>query len=331
MAIRRFEMVKSLALMLCASVGLGLGGQQSVSAQPYPNKPLRIIVPFTPGATNDIVARLLGQKLSESMGQPVIVENRTGAGGNIGTDFVAKAPPDGYTLLLSANTITVNAAMREKLPFDVMRDLRPVILVGTQPMILVAGPDFGADNIKGFIGMAKARPGQLSWGTPGNGTPHHLVSKMFESITGTELIHVPFKGAAPALTETMTGRISVTWATLASAGQLISSKKVKVLGVTSPKRISALPEVPTLIESGVTGFNVGFWYGILTPGGTPDDIITRLHTELARILKLPDVAEKLVSMSIEISGESPAQFSERIQSDLERWGKIVRDANIKSD
>jgi tripartite-type tricarboxylate transporter receptor subunit TctC len=303
-----------------------------VSAQDYPAKPIRFIAPNLPGGPTDILARLIGQKLSASLGQPVVIENRAGAGGNIGTEAAAKAPPDGYTLVTGNNaTFGANVSLYKHLGFDPVKDFAPVSLVATQPNILVVHPSLPATSVKQLIALAKARPGQLNYSGSGMGAAAHLAAELFKSMTGTDIVHISYKSAAPALTELIAGQTQLMFATSLSVMPHIKANRVRALAVTTAKRARVTPELPTIAEAGVPGFEASTWHGVLVPAGTPEAIVNKLNAEIVRMLQLPDVRERLGTLGAEIVGSTPREFAEHIQREIPKWAKVIKDAGVRLD
>lgn len=299
-------------------------------AQQYPNKPIRIIVAYTPAGTTDILARVLGQKMSESFGQPVIIENRPGANGNIGTDVAAKATPDGYTVLMTtAGTHGINPTLYRKLPWDAVKDFAPISLVAMVPNILVVNNSVPAKNVKEFIAHLKANPNKFNYGSPGNGSTGHLSQELFKAMTGTSMQHIPYKGSAGVLADVIGGQIIGTIDNLPVYLPQVKAGKLRALAVSSAKRSPAIPELPTIAESGVPGYNSGAWFGLVAPAGTPMPIVDKLSAETQRILKLPDVAERLSALGAEPVGDRPEQFAAFIKSEIAKWAKVIKDANVE--
>ncbi len=304
----------------------------SVPAQQYPSKAVRMIVGFPAGGTSDIMARLTGQKLSEAWGQTFIIDNRPGAGGNIGTELVAKAAPDGYTLLVSpGSTLTSNPAVYSKVPFDTVRDFAPVTIIAGVPNALVAHPSLPVANVKQLIALAKSRPGQLAYASTGAGQSTHLSAELLKTSAGINLIHVPYKGSAPALTDIVAGQVSVMFDNLPSVLPFIKSGRLKPLAVSSAARSRALPEIPTVAESGVPGFDVTVWFAVLAPAATPRDIVNRLNAEIVKAINTSDMRQRLAQQGADPIGNTPEEFSAVIKRDLAKWAKVVKDANIKLD
>ncbi len=303
-----------------------------VFAQNYPSKSIRWIAPFPPGGGTDLISRTLAQKLSEAWGQQVLVDNRPGGGGTIGLAVAAKSPADGYNVVLGqlAN-VGIAPALYSKLPYDPVRDLAPVTLVLSAPLILVAHPSLPANNVRELIALARAKPELITFGSPGNGTTGHLAAEMIKSATGVKMTHIPYKGASPAITDLMGGQIAIYVSTIPPALPLIKSGRLKALGVTSAKRSPALPDVPTISESGLPGYEVTNWYGVMVPAGVPKDILGKLHTEIVRILKLPDVQKRFQGEGGTVAPDTPEQFAAFIKSEIAKWGKAVKDSGARVD
>ncbi len=301
-----------------------------IQAQEYPVKAIRFIAPNLPGGPTDILARLLGQKLAEAFGQPVVVENRAGAGGNIGTELAARTPPDGYTLITGNNaTFGANPSLYKKLPFDPIRDFAPIVLVATQPNILVVHPSLPVRSVKELIAFARARPGQLNYANSGTGAAAHLAAELFKSMTGTAIESIAYKSAAPALVDLMAGQTHLMFATSLSVMQHIQSGRLRPLGVTTARRASAVKDLPTIAEAGVPGFEATTWHGVLTTGGTPPAVVNRLNAEINRALQMPDVRERLAGLGAEIIGGTPKEFADHIAREIPKWAKVVKAANVQ--
>jgi tripartite-type tricarboxylate transporter receptor subunit TctC len=299
-------------------------------AQTYPSKPVRIIVQYGPGSTIDIMARLIAPKLTEALGQPVIVENRAGAGGAIGMDMAAKAAPDGHTLTIGATGPSVtNPLLYPKTPFDPMRDFAYISLIATGPAVIAVHPSIPAKTVKELVALAKARPGALNYGTAGVGTSPHLAAELFMLVTGTRIEHVPYKGNAEAITDLLGGQISIVFTGVPPVVPLMQAGKVKLLATTGNKRIATIPDLPTIAEAGYPGAAMGIWYGLIAPAATPKDIIARLHKEITRIQTLPDMRERFIQLGTEPTTNTPEQFTALVRSELDKWGKVIKAANIK--
>ena len=318
---------------LASWFGLGLAFSLSALAQDnWPQRQIRIVVPFAPGGIADTSSRAISEKLGARLGQPVVVDNRPGASGNIGTESVAKSPPDGYTLLLGFDgTMVINPAVFSKLPFDTLRDFQPVTKLGDAPVIIVAHPSVPANNLKELIALAKAKPKTLSYGTAGTGSTPHLVGEMLNLRVGTDFQHVPYKGGGQAMGDVVGGQIPLVMSAIATTQQFIKSGKVKGLGVSSAKRSPAVPDVPTFIESGLDGMVVNSWVGILAPKATPRPIVDRLQREIAAVLKEPDVRERYAVLGTDPVGNTPEEFTAQIRADLAQWEATVKKANIRVD
>jgi len=304
----------------------------ALHAQPaYPVKPIRLIVPYPPGAGTDIIARTVGQKLGEALGQQIVVDNRGGGGGVIGADAVAKAAPDGYTMGLVTSTFAMTPTL-QKPPYDPVRDFTPLILLAAVPNILVIHPALPAHSLQELIALARARPGELSYATSGTGTVSHLLTEWLRSMVGgMQLVHVPYKGNSQALTDLLGGHVSIMFSALPSAMPYLANNRVRPIAITSRNRSPAVPQVPTFIESGVPDFQFSSEFGLLMPARTPREIIVRLNRELAKILRLPDVRERLAAQGAEPVGNTPEEYAASIKADLARWAKVVATAGIRAD
>ncbi|MGZ8263885.1 MAG: Bug family tripartite tricarboxylate transporter substrate binding protein [Burkholderiales bacterium] len=298
----------------------------------YPARPIRFIVPFTPGGSGDIFARPVAQKMSEAMGQQVVVENRPGSGGVIGTEAAAKAAPDGYTIMmgLTAN-VAVNPSLYPKLPYDPLRDFAPVTLVAAAPYVLVVPPSLPARNVKELIALARPKPGDLAYASLGSGSMGHLSGELFASMAGVKLLHVPYKTLGQLIPDLISGQVQLFFLGVASAQPHVRSGKLRAVAVSGAKRSPALPQVPTVSESGVKGFEVTGWYGVFVPAGTPPELIARLHKEIVRALAMPDVRERLSSEGAELVGNSPREFDAFVRSELVKWAKVVKLSGAKAE
>jgi tripartite-type tricarboxylate transporter receptor subunit TctC len=318
-------------LRAVAVTGLALCAAGAQAADPYPNRPIKWIVPFPPGGAMDSIARTLGEKLSTSMKQPVIVENRPGAGGTIGSNLVAKAAPDGHTIMIVSIGQAVNPSIYPKLPYDSGKDFEPVSLVGIVPNILVAHPSVKANNVKELVALAKAQPGKITYASAGNGTTVHLAAELFNSMAGVDIMHVPYKGSAPAVTDLMGGQVDIMFDSLSSAKPYVETGKLKALAVTTAKRSKAFPNVPTVAESGLPGYELSGWYAVFVPAKTPKPVVDRLHAELVKALKQDDVRARFALIGAEPVGSSPQELAATLKTETARWEKIVRERNIKAD
>jgi len=302
-----------------------------VHAQTYPVKSIRLIAPFSPGASTDVVGRLLAAKLTESWGQTVIVENRPGAGGIVGAAYVAKAPPDGYTLLMGSVGSLGTIGLRKNPPYDPVRDFAPITLGVRAASALVVHPSLPVTSVKQLIAFARAHPGELNYASSGVGSPSHLAMEFFNSLAGVQTVHIPFKGPAEATTELLTGRSHIIIQSAVSTLAHLQSGRLRVLATTGSTRMTELPAVPTMMEAGLPGYEVYVWYGVLAPAGTPPEIVTRLNHELVRIFNLPDVKAKLLAQGGELATGSPAEFTEFIRNDVAKWNKVIRAAKMEQE
>jgi tripartite-type tricarboxylate transporter receptor subunit TctC len=319
------------ALSLAATLAI-LTPHAAAAADAYPARPIRFVVAFPPGGGTDIIARSIAQKLAERLAQQVVVDNRPGAGGNIGTDIVAKSAPDGYTMLMgSAGPLAINASLFGKMPFDPIRDLAPVTLAASTPNVLVVHPSLKAATVNELIALAKARPGEINFASSGHGTPAHLAGELFNSMAGVKLVHVPYKGAAPALADLLGGQVQLMFSTMPPALPHVKDGKLRALAVTNSKRSRATPELPTLDEVALPGFEANTWHGVVVPAGTPAAIVARLNREIVAILHLPDVVERLSGQGAEALGSTPEEFAAYIRSETAKWAKVVRDSGAKAE
>lgn len=314
------------------SIALGLAALSAVpafaQAQAYPNKPIRLIVPFAPGGTTDVLARLVGQRLTNAWGQPVVVENRAGAGATLGAEMVAKAPADGYTLLMGAAHHTIAQNVYSKLNYHFGRDLAPVTVVAMVPNMVVVNANVPARNIQELVALAKSQPGKLNYGSAGAGTAHHLIGEMFKVRSATDIVHVPYKGSGPAVADLIGGQVQVMFDTVTSALPQVKAGKTRALAVTTAKRSSALPDVPSLAETVLPGFDVGTWFGILAPAGTPAAIVDKLNAEIVKIVNNPDVRKQLLEMGSEPVGNTPAQMAAQIKSELDAFEALTKQIKL---
>ena len=300
------------------------------AAQSYPTKPIRMICPFPPGGTTDVVARVVAQGLSEAWGQQVIVDNRPGAGAVIGTEMAAKSPPDGYTVLLgSITTHAVNPALHKKLNFDPVKDFAPVTLVVSSPQLLAVNPSVTAKNVKELIALVKAKPGQLNYASAGPGSSPHLTFELFKSATGIDIRHVPYKGTGPAITELVGGQVQAMITGVVALVPHVKSGRLRAIAVTSKGRVGALPEVPTIMESGVPNFDVSSWFGVFLPAGTPKAIVTKMNAEVRKIVAAPDVKKRLIDLGADPETNTPEQFAAYVRSERTRWAKVVEDTGAR--
>jgi tripartite-type tricarboxylate transporter receptor subunit TctC len=308
------------SLLLCT----GWTACSGFAAEAYPSRPIRFVVPFPPGGGNDIVARLVALRLGQGLGQQVIVDNRGGAGGTIGTDMTAKSSPDGYTILVNNISLAVNHTLFTRLPYDTLKDLAPVSLIGRQPNIVVVNPSLPVKNVRELLTLARSEPGELNYGSGGVGTASHLATEMLKLMTNVDLVHVPYKGLAPALTELVGGRLQVVISTMASALPYAKSGRMRPLAVTTARLSSFFPELPTMEEAGVKHYEFSTWYGLLVASGTPNAIVDRLNTETHKALALPLVREKFMAQGLEPAVSSPHEFATYLRSEIVKWGKVVK-------
>jgi tripartite-type tricarboxylate transporter receptor subunit TctC len=300
-------------------------------AQSYPVKPIRLVLPYPPGGGTDVIARPLAQKLTEQLGQQVIVDNRGGAGGNIGMEFVAKSPADGYTLLFALTAqYAVNPSLYPKLPYDPVRDYAPISLLANAPYLLVVHPALPAKSVAELVALVKARPGQLSYSSSGNGSGAHLAGEMLRSLAHVEIVHVPYKGAGPAMPDLIAGQVQLSFITYTAAGPHIKTSRLRALGVTTAKRSPTLPDLPAIGET-VAGYDSAVWYGFAAPAGTPPEIVSKLNTEVLRVLAAPDFRSRITLEAVSPIGSTPEEFGSFMKSEIVRWAKVVRDSGAKVD
>ncbi len=312
----------ALAALLAAPLAL--------HAQAWPSKQVRIIVPFTPGGFNDTLARILAQELPKTLGQPFVVENRAGGNTIIGTEAAAKSPPDGYTLFIAALPFSVVQSMF-KTSFDVTRDFAPITLAGVSDNLLVAHPSFPPNTVRELIKYAKERPGRINYGSSGSGTSPHLSMELFKAMTGTFMTHIAYKGSAPVVTDLIGGQVDVMFDNVPNVIQHVKAGRMKALAASGSKRSALAPDVPTVAEAGLPGFEVTIWFGVLAPAGTPRDIIMRLNGEIQNIIAMPETVDRFVKQGVEPRTSTPEQYGDLIKSEVARWGKVIRDAGIKGD
>jgi len=316
--------------LLLAAFLLGLS--TLAQAQAWPSKPIRYIVIFAPGGTTDILARLIAPKLSDALGQPVVVENRPGAGGNVGSEILAKAAPDGYTI--GSGTVSshaINATLYSKLPYDPAKDFSPITMLATLPNMLVVHPSLGVNNVAELIALLKANPNKYSFGSAGNGTSQHMSGEMFKTMTGTSMQHVPYKGSGPMIPDLLAGTIGMSFENITTAFPPVKQGRLKALAVTTARRSFVAPDVPTMQEAGLPGYDITSWQALFAPAGVPREIIARLHAETAKALKAPDVAKRLEDLGLDAGGMTPDELAALIRSDIPRLGKVVRDSGAKVD
>jgi tripartite-type tricarboxylate transporter receptor subunit TctC len=308
-----------LALLLASFIG-------SAVAQSFPSRPVRMVIPLSPGGTTDVPGRIIAQKLSETLGQQFFVENRAGAGGTIGADFVAKSKPDGYTLLLTASPFVIAPHVYKEIPFNALTDFAPVIRIATGPYVLVVHPSLGVNSVKELIALAKKQPGKIDFASSGNGGAQHLVTELFMYMAGIKLNHVPYKGSGPAQQDLMSGIVKVSFVGTPIAIPHMKSGRLIALGVSTAQRSPEMPEVPTIAEAGVPGFEARVWIGLLAPAGTPPEIVNKLNAEITKLMRTDEVRKLLVPTGMEPDADTPAQFAAFLKEDYEKWGRVVRES-----
>jgi len=311
------------------AVVLSLAIAGSVSAQAFPSKPIRLVIPFAPGGVVDVTARQIGPKLSEALGQPVLIENRSGAGGTIAADYVAKSTPDGHTLLVAFDSHAVNPHIyKSDLRYDTFKDLAPISFIGSIPLLLATNPTFPAKDIPTFIQVAKSKPGTISYASVGAGSSGHLAAEQLKLLANVDMLHIPFKGGAPALSALMGEQVQLIVFAAGAGVPLVRSAKIKPLAVSGTRRSSALPNVPTMAEVGYPQLDSGAWMGLLAAAGTPASVIARLNAELAKVLKDPELIKKLADQAVELSSSTPEEFGALIRAEHDKWGKVIKDAKL---
>lgn len=318
------------ALVLASSV-LTAAASAQAPAQNYPNKPIHIIVTFTPGGAPDILARLIGERLSAAWGQPVIVENKPGAGGNLGADQVAKAAPDGYNIVVgTVGTHAINGALYQKMPYDMVKDFAPVTLLATTPNMLVVHNGVPAKNLKEFIELGK-KEGKMLFASSGSGTSIHVSGELFKTMTGIDMTHIPYKGRASAIPDLLGGRVTMMFDNMPSSLPLVREGKLRALGVTSAQRSAAAPDIPTIAESGLPGFEAVSWFALFAPGGTPKPVVDKLQAEVSKIIKSPEVSKRLLDIGLDPVGSTPAELAAYQRTEIGKWAKVVKDSGAKAD
>ena len=317
----RRHLIQSLAVAATMASGAAM-------AQAWPSKPISLIVPFPAGGTTDVLARALAEKLQQSLGQPVIVESKPGAGATLGADFVVKSKPDGYTLLVGAVHHTIASSVYKKLPYDFQKDLAPITTIALVPNVLVVNAATPVKSVAELVALLKSQAGKHNYGSNGNGTAQHLIGTQFENMTGTEFAHIPYKGSGPLATDLLGGQITMSFDTVTPVLPHIKAGKLRPLAVTTAKRSSALPDVPTLDEAGLKGFNIGTWFGVLAPAATPKDIVARLNTEMVKIIQSPEFRKRMGEIGAEPIGDSTDQMAAQIKNETEKFAKLVKDAKV---
>ena len=320
------QFLRMMRPMLLAGSALAAG---VAVAQDYPNRPIRLIIPYGTGGVTDITARVIAPRISDNLGQQIVVENRPGGAAIPGFDLVAKARPDGYTAVLATTALAANPILLRKLPYDAEKDLAPVSLVATAPTVLVVHPSVPAHSVKELIALAKSKPGALNYGSAGNGSDNHLITELFKNATGIDVLHIPYKGGGAVMTDLVGGQVAFVFAVLPAAHPYISSGRLRALGVSSLKRSAALPDVPTISEAGLPGFNSNAWLGILVPAGTPANVIDRLHVATVKALERPEVSERLTTLGLVPVGSTPAQLGAHLKFEMARWAKLAQEAKFE--
>ena len=318
-------------LLSCASVALASGLPLTGTAQSFPARPITIVVPASPGGAIDLAARLIGQKLTEAWGQAVVIDNRTGATGIIGTDFVAKSPPDGHTLALVASSHAINPSMVKKLPFDTIKGFEPVVQTHVVPLMLIVSNSLPAKSVPELVAYGKANPGKLSFASSGSGGAPHFSGELFKSMTGIDMVHIPYKGSTLAHPDLISGRVSLMFDTVAAINVQVKAGTVRALAVTTAKRSSVAPSVQTMAEAGFAGYETSTWGGVLAPAGTPRAVVAKLNAEINKILVMPDVRQRLLEAGIEPAGGTPQQFSDFLGREMTKWAKVAKDAGIQPE
>lgn len=319
-------MRKLLIALMSAAVLMPLFAR---AADGFPERPLRMIVPFPPGGSVDVVARIAGQKMTEIAGQSIVVDNRAGASGNIGTELAARAPADGYTIMMTTIPLVVNPSLFSKIPYDVVRDFAPVSLIAAAPFVLAVHPSLPARSVKELVALARARPGQLNYASAGSGTNLHIAAELFKNLSGTNIVHVPYKGGGPALTALLGGEAQLSFLGVVAVVPHVKSGKMRALALTAAKRSAVLPDLPTIAEAGVPGYEFASWYGVLAPAGTPAPRITKLHDILVKSLRSPDLAGRMAAEGADIIAGSPQQFAAYLKTELAKWAKVVKDSGLR--
>jgi len=316
---------------LLLAVAFALLGPVPALAQDYPNRPIRFIVPYPPGGGTDVVARIMNEALAADLGQPIIIDNRGGAAGNVGTDLAAKAPADGYHILFTLSSHTINPRLYDKLPFDVERDFVPISLAAMIPQILVVHPSVPANNVKELIALAKANPGKLNYASVGTGSPGHIAGELFKIKTGVDIVHIPYKGGGPAVIDTIGGQVQLLFVSMPAAWQHVKAGKLKAIAVASAKRSVAAPDVPTIAESGVPDYAVESWYGAFAPAKTPPAAVAKLNAAFAKVLENPQIKEKLLAQGAEAAPSTQAELDRVVKDELVKWDLVIKTAKIRPD
>ncbi len=326
-------LARALRLLPLAVLGTALAPwpAPAQTTDAWPSKPLRFILPFPPGGGTDILGRLIAERMTASLGQPVVTENRGGAGGNVGAEAAARSAPDGYTIVLVAPSLAISTSLYSKLSYDAVKDFAPVSLVATVPNVMVTHPSVPASTLAEFIRLAKTKPGEMNFGSGGSGTSNHLAGELFNIVAGVKLVHVPYKGVNLAMNDVLSGQIHLVVIGVPAAAPHIKAGKLRALALVAPQRAAALPEVPTVAEAGLPKFEVTTWYGVLAPAGTSRTIVTRLNADLVKIMHSPDLKERLAAMATDPATSTPEEFAEYIKREIVKWGEVVRQAGLKAE
>jgi tripartite-type tricarboxylate transporter receptor subunit TctC len=319
------------AALLAAAALAAPFAAQAQNGGDYPAKPIRLVVPYPPGGGTDVIARIVQDRLQTLLGQPVLIDNRGGAAGSIGTEVVAKSAPDGYTVLFTLSSHTINPAIYNKLSFDTAKDFAPVAMVASLPQILVANTQFAPNTVAELVALAKAKPGSISFASVGNGSPGHLAGELLKLRTGTEMTHIPYRGGGPAVTDVMGGQVPLLWVSIPAAAQFVKAGKLKALAVSTTRRSAAFPDVPTMQEAGIPDFDVDSWYAVFVPAKTPQPAIDKLNRVINAVVRQPDIRDKLLAQGSEGVGGTPEQLGKVVTTELARWRKLAKEANIKVD
>ncbi len=315
-------------LAAAATLGIAFG---AAAQNGYPDKPIRFVVPYPPGGGTDVIARIVQGKFQQALGQPIVIDNRGGGGGSLGTDIAAKSPPDGYTVLFTLSSHTINPAIFPRLPFDTLKDFEPVGTVASLPQILVAHPGFAANTVADLIKLAKERPAFVQFASVGNGSPGHLAGELFNVRAGTDIVHVPYRGGGPAINDVLGGQVPLLWVSIPAAAQFVKTGRLKALAVSTTRRSAAFPDVPTVQEAGVPDFEVDSWYAMFVPARTPKPIIDKLNKVLNQVVADAEIKEKLLAQGSEGVGGSPEALGKVVANELPKWARLVKQANIKAD
>jgi tripartite-type tricarboxylate transporter receptor subunit TctC len=315
----------------CMALGALSIAQIAIAAEPYPNRPIRMIVPYAVGGATDITARIIGPRMSESLGQQIVVDNRAGGASITGTDMVAKAAPDGYTIMIATIAFGAYPSLFTKLPYDSQRDFAPVSLIALVPIVLAVHPSIAPRSVKELVALARAKPGTLNFASAGNGSATHLAGELFKALTGTNIVHVPYKGGGPAVVAAVSGEVAVCFATVSSVIAHFKGNRLIPIGVSTAKRLSSLPDVPTVAEAGVPAYEMFEWQGLVVPAGTPKPIIDRLNQETLKALANPEVRERIAALGADVVGSTPAVLAAHIKTEIAKWAKVTKDAGIKPD